>query len=40
MVDSIFPGQPALLTMFYYLTALAEYILDPFGQLRGDDIDG
>lgn len=28
------------LTLFYTLCALSEYILDPFSQLNGSDIDG
>jgi hypothetical protein len=28
------------LEIYYILDALADYILDPFSQLRGDDIDG
>lgn len=28
------------LDVWYYLTALADYILNPFAELQGDDIDG
>lgn len=37
---SIIHNHIKTLTMYYILNALADYILDPFSQLDGSDIDG
>lgn len=36
----IFPLICSQLDTLFYLTALADYILDPFSMLDGSDIDG